>query len=68
LRERLAEHASSEVETSDEHAGIPVEMREAAAMAVLGALAEDGLRYTLPSVTGARSRSLDSARISPPNR
>jgi hypothetical protein len=32
LRERLAEHASSEVETSDEHAGIPVEMREAAAM------------------------------------
>jgi len=68
LRERLAEHASSEVETSDEHAGIPVEMREAAAMAVLGALTEDGLRYTLPSVTGARSRSLDSARISPPNR
>jgi 1,6-anhydro-N-acetylmuramate kinase len=65
LRERLAEHASSRVETSDEHTGIPVVMREAAGMAVLGALAEDGLRFTLPQVTGATSRVLDSARISP---
>jgi len=65
LRERLAEHASSRVESSDEHTGIPVVMREAAGMAVLGALAEDGLRFTLPQVTGATSRVLDSARISP---
>jgi 1,6-anhydro-N-acetylmuramate kinase len=63
LRERLAEHASSMVETSDEHTGIPVAMREAAGMAVLGALAEDGLRFTLPQVTGAASRALDSGRI-----
>ena len=65
LRERLAAHAAAAVETSDEHAGIPAEMREAAAMAVLGALAEDGIRFTLPRVAGARSRSLESARISP---
>lgn len=64
LRERLAQHASSPVETSEEHTGIPVAMREAAGMAVLGALADDGMRFTLPQVTGAVSRTLDSARIS----
>lgn len=68
LRERLAQHASSPVETSEEHTGIPVAMREAACMAVLGALADDGLRFTLPQVTGATSRTLDSARISATNR
>ena len=64
LRERLAHHALSPVETSEEHAGIPVAMREAAAMAALGALADDGVAFTLPAVTGAPSRTLDSARIS----
>lgn len=63
LRERLAEHASSKVETSDEHTGLPVAMREAAGMAVLGAMAEDGIPFSLPQVTGAASRALDSARI-----
>jgi len=66
LREAIARHARSPVETSQEHAGIPVSMREAAAMAVLGALAEDGVRYALPAVVGAPSRAPESARIGPP--
>ena len=65
LRNRLAAHTGSVVETSDEHAGIPVQMREAAAMAVLGALADDRMSFALPRVTGAPSAVVDSARISP---
>jgi 1,6-anhydro-N-acetylmuramate kinase len=68
LRERLALHASSPVETSEDHTGIPVAMREAAGMAVLGALADDGIPFTLQNVTGASSRTIDSARISAKNR
>ena len=40
--------------------GVPIEVREAAEMAVLGALAEDGVDITLPAVTGrgpTRSRA-----------
>lgn len=66
LRETLALRAASPVETSEEHVGIPVAMREAAAMAVLGALADDGVRYALAPVTGAASVSLDSALLSVP--
>jgi 1,6-anhydro-N-acetylmuramate kinase len=33
--------------------GLPAEFREAAAMAVLGALAEDGVPFTLPAISGA---------------
>lgn len=68
LREAIARHARSPVETSQEHAGIPVSMREAAAMAILGALADDGVRYSLPAVVGAPSRAPESARIGPPPR
>jgi 1,6-anhydro-N-acetylmuramate kinase len=41
-----------QVLTSDE-VGLPVEAREAAAFAVLGALSQDGVPITLPSITGA---------------
>jgi 1,6-anhydro-N-acetylmuramate kinase len=63
LREAIARHARSPVETSLEHAGVPVSMREAAAMAVLGALADDGVRFSLPAVVGAASRVPESALI-----
>lgn len=66
LRESLAFHSGCPVETSEEHSGVPVAMREAVAMAVLGALADDGVPYTLPDVTGAESCAIDSARISVP--
>ncbi|MHC5002661.1 MAG: anhydro-N-acetylmuramic acid kinase, partial [Planctomycetota bacterium] len=36
-------------------AGVPADGREAAAMAVLGALCADGVPVTLPSVTGCRA-------------
>jgi 1,6-anhydro-N-acetylmuramate kinase len=65
LRERLAIRTESPVETSETHASIPVESREAAGMAVLGALADDGVRYTLPQVVGALSHALDSALVTP---
>lgn len=68
LSEAIARHARSPVETSQEHAGIPVSMREAAAMAVLGALADDGVRYSLPAVVGAPSRAPESALIGRPAR
>ncbi|MFW6059343.1 MAG: anhydro-N-acetylmuramic acid kinase [Phycisphaeraceae bacterium] len=40
---------------SSDALGIPVDAREAFAMAVLGALCEDGCAITLPQVTGARA-------------
>lgn len=43
-----------------DHAGVPIEAREAMAMAVLGALADDGIDITLRQVTG-RSGSVASA-------
>ncbi|MFM7259911.1 MAG: anhydro-N-acetylmuramic acid kinase [bacterium] len=48
--------------TADSH-GVPVHMREAAEIAILGALAEDGVRYALPQVTGVSSGAIDSALI-----
>lgn len=41
--------------TLSDAVGVPVESREAMAFAVLGALSQDGVPITLPSVTGARS-------------
>jgi hypothetical protein len=38
-------------------------MREAVEIAILGALADDGVRYALPQVTGTASRVMDSAVI-----
>ncbi len=38
---------------SSQDFGLPVEVREAAAFAVLGALSQDGVPITLPSITGS---------------
>jgi anhydro-N-acetylmuramic acid kinase len=63
LCDRLAQLSGSPVETSDVHAGIPCHMREAAAIAVLGALADDGVRFSLKQVTGVESAVPESAVI-----
>ncbi len=52
------------VDTMASH-GVPIDMREAAGIAVLGALADDGVSYCLDAVVGAKSRALDSACIEP---
>lgn len=49
----IAGWASAKVATTDAH-GLPIEFREAAAIAVLGGLCADGFPITLPSVTGVR--------------
>ncbi len=41
--------------TLSDQVGIPIQAREAVEMAVLGALAQDGVSITLAAVTGARS-------------
>jgi 1,6-anhydro-N-acetylmuramate kinase len=51
---RLRELAVAPVSLSDEQ-GVPIEAREAMAMAVLGALCADGMPITLPQVTGCRA-------------
>lgn len=53
LREAIARSAGRPVDTTAS-LGVPVEAREALEMAVLGALAEDGVDITLPQVTGRR--------------
>jgi len=63
LCDRLAQLSGSPVETSDVHAGIPCHLREASAIAVLGALAEDGVRFSLRQVTGVESAVPESAVI-----
>jgi 1,6-anhydro-N-acetylmuramate kinase len=40
-----------------ESLGVPTQAREAMAMAILGALAQDGVSITLPSITGRRETS-----------
>ena len=65
LRDAIARRWTGSVETTEESHGIGVSVREAAGMAVLGALADDGVRYALRAVTGAASRALDSALIEP---
>ncbi len=51
LVEEIRNHADAAVSLSDEF-GVPVQFRESAAMAVLGALAQDKFHFTLPKVTG----------------
>jgi 1,6-anhydro-N-acetylmuramate kinase len=51
LVETLRRHAGVDTMTSDA-LGIPVEAREAVAMAVLGALSADGVPITIPAITG----------------
>jgi hypothetical protein len=40
-----------------------VHMREPAEIAILGALADDGVRFSLPQVTGAASQVPESALL-----
>ncbi|MCH8153548.1 MAG: anhydro-N-acetylmuramic acid kinase [Planctomycetes bacterium] len=51
LVDAIAEHCHQPVRLSDEF-GVPIQAREALAMAVLGALCADGIPITLPQVTG----------------
>lgn len=50
----LTAHARGPAELTEAH-GVPAAYREAAAMAVLGALCQDGVPITLPAVTGVES-------------
>lgn len=50
----LTAHARVPVDLTDIF-GVPAAYREAAAMAVLGALCQDGVPITLPAVTGVES-------------
>ena len=61
LQAALARRTGATVRTTAESDGIPVHMREAAEIAILGALADDGVRYSLPQVTGAASVVPESA-------
>lgn len=57
LVKAITSAASARVGTVADH-GVPIESREAAAMAVLGALCQDGVPITLPTVTGVRAAPL----------
>lgn len=46
----IARHAGSPVEITQAW-GVPIEQREAAEIAILGALCQDGVPITLPAVT-----------------
>jgi 1,6-anhydro-N-acetylmuramate kinase len=63
LTDALARRTGAVVRTTAESHGLPVHMREPTEIAILGALADDGVRYSLPQVTGARSAVPESARI-----
>ncbi len=54
LASALQQHAHVEVQTTEAF-GVPVSHREAAEMAVLGALCQDGVPITLPQITGVRA-------------
>jgi len=51
LQQAIGSHLPCPLRTTDE-LGIPIDMREAAEMAVLGTLATDGVSISLPAVTG----------------
>lgn len=53
LVQALSRHLPRTSVTRSEALGVPVDAREALAMAVLGALCHDGVAITLPQVTGA---------------
>jgi 1,6-anhydro-N-acetylmuramate kinase len=63
LTDALARRTGAVVRTTAESHGLPVHMREPTEIAILGALADDGVRYSLPQVTGVRSAVPESARI-----
>ena len=57
LVEAIRRHAERPLKLSDD-LGVPVQSREALAMAVLGALCADGIPITLPHVTGRRDDAI----------
>jgi 1,6-anhydro-N-acetylmuramate kinase len=63
LRDAIARRTNARVQTTADSHGVPIHMREAVEIAILGALADDGVRYALPQVTGTASRVMDSAVI-----
>lgn len=65
LHAAFSRRTDAPVRTTFDVFGVPVHMREAAEMAILGALADDGIAFSLPQVTGARSHTLDSALLEP---
>jgi N-acetylmuramic acid 6-phosphate etherase len=52
LSREIAKHAGGALVVRSDEMGVPVGMREAAQMAVLGALSMDGVAITIPEVTG----------------
>lgn len=62
----IAQASGLKVMTTTE-LGVPVEMREAACMAVLGALSMDGVVITLPAVTGAKQPGVAGVWTGPKN-
>lgn len=66
LFEAIRQASGLKVITTDELA-IPVDMREAACMAVLGALSADGIVITLPAVTGAVNPGVAGLWTRPPS-
>lgn len=68
LVKRLRDQLSAPVTLADDQ-GVPVQMREAMAMAVLGTLCADGVPITLPRVTGcAHPPPIAGAWVYPPTR
>ena len=67
LVEAISALTDANVHLSDEF-GITMTAREAVAMAVLGALAQDGIPITLPQVTGRSARTLGDGRWCLPRR
>lgn len=66
LVEAIPSAVSVDVSLSDEF-GVPAQYREAAAIAVLGALCQDGVAITLPAVAGRGSvKAADGAWMYPP--
>ncbi|MHC5067575.1 MAG: anhydro-N-acetylmuramic acid kinase [Planctomycetota bacterium] len=53
LAARIASHAAGVSVTDSAHHGVPVQVREAMAFAVLGAVSQDGVPITVPAITGA---------------
>jgi anhydro-N-acetylmuramic acid kinase len=53
LAGRLREHLAGQAVVLSDELGVPVEARESAGFAVLGALSRDGVPISLPQITGA---------------
>ena len=60
----IERHLGGAVRKSDD-LGVPIQSREAAAFAVLGALADDGVPVSLPRITGSATQGRDGQWILP---